>query len=176
MKFLPTRLAGVMQVELEPHRDDRGGFARAYCETEFRQHGLDPVGLQSNISTNDRCGTLRGLHYQAEPAGEPKLVRCIAGRIFDVVVDLRDTSSSRHHWIADELTAERGNALYIPRGCAHGFLTLTDRTTVFYQMGAAYDAAFARGVRWNDPAFNIAWPFPPSHISERDASYPDTPR
>jgi dTDP-4-dehydrorhamnose 3,5-epimerase len=171
--FRATKISGVMEIELEPQADDRGMFARAYCEEEFRTRGLKPVGVQCNISRNKRRHTLRGLHYQAEPAPEAKLVRCVAGRVFDVAVDLRKDSPTFLAWVSVELDAERGNMLYVGEGCAHGFLTLTDGATVFYQMGAAYQSKLARGVRWNDPRFAIVWPAPPAAISERDAGFPD---
>ncbi len=171
--FRPTKIAGVMEIELEPQADERGMFARAYCEEEFRAQGLKPVGIQCNISRNKQRHTLRGLHYQADPAPEAKLVRCIAGRVFDVAVDLRQDSPTFLAWVSVELDAERGNMLYVDEGCAHGFLTLTDGATVFYQMGAAYQPKLARGVRWNDPRFAIAWPSPPAAISDRDAGFPD---
>lgn len=173
MRFVPTRLADVVEIELQPLNDARGTFARTYCEQEFRAHGLDPVGAQSSISANPKRGTLRGLHYQAPPGEEPKLVRCVRGRAFDVAVDLRPNSATLRQWVAVELDAERGNAVYIPRGWAHGFLTLADDTVIYYQTGTAHMAELARAVRWNDPAFAIAWPFSPLHINERDASAPD---
>jgi dTDP-4-dehydrorhamnose 3,5-epimerase len=173
VKFQPTGIAGVVRVELEPDVDERGSFARAYCEAEFRAHGLEPVGVQCNISHNRRRGTLRGLHYQLAPRAEAKLVRCVAGRIFDVAADLRPGSQTYLQWTAAELDAERGDMLYVAPGCAHGFITLTDGATVFYQMGAAYDRALARGVRWDDPAVAIAWPLAPTCMSPRDAGYPD---
>ena len=173
MKFHPTDIAGVVRIELEPLADERGSFARAYCEAEFDAHGLLPVGVQCNISHNPRRGTLRGLHYQIEPATEAKLVRCVAGRIYDVAVDLRPTSPTHRRWVAAELDAVSGDMLYVAPGCAHGFITLTDKATVFYQMGEIYRPELARGVRWNDPALAIAWPLAPTCISARDASYPD---
>ncbi len=173
MKFRHTRIPGVIRIDLEPQADERGSFARTYCEATFRQHGLEPVGIQCSISVNAKRGTLRGLHYQAPPAAEAKLVRCVRGRLFDVAVDLRPDSPAFRQWLGLELDAEAGEALYIPRGCAHGFLTLADDTAVYYQMGTEYAPEFARGVRWNDPAFGISWPFEPLHISERDASFPD---
>jgi dTDP-4-dehydrorhamnose 3,5-epimerase len=171
--FRATRIAGVMEIELEPRADERGMFARAYCEDEFRAQGLKPVGIQCNISRNELRHTLRGLHYQADPAPEAKLVRCVAGRVFDVAVDLRKDSPTFLAWVSAELDAERGNMLYVGEGCAHGFLTLTGGATVFYQMGAAYQPKLARGVRWDDPRFAIAWPAEPAAISERDAGFPD---
>ena len=162
-----------MKIELQPQADERGSFARTYCEATFRAHGLEPVGIQCNISVNAKRGALRGLHYQAAPAEEAKLVRCLRGRLFDVAVDLRPESPTFRQWLGVELEAAAGEALYIPRGCAHGFLTLADDTAVYYQMGTEYAPALARGVRWNDPAFGISWPFAPLHLSERDAAFPD---
>jgi len=173
MKFIPALIPGVFRIELQPQTDERGSFARTYCEATFRAHGLEPVGIQCNISVNPRRGTLRGLHYQAPPAEEAKLVRCVRGRLFDVAVDLRPDSPAFRQWLGVELDAEEGQALYIPRGCAHGFLTLDDDTAVYYQMGAEYAPDRARGVRWNDPAFAISWPIEPLHLSERDAAFPD---
>ena len=173
MKFIPTLIPGVVKIVPEPQTDARGSFARTYCEATFLSHGLEPVDIQCNISVNSKRGTLRGLHYQAPPAEEAKLVRCVRGRLFDVAVDLRPESPAFRQWLGVELGAEEGLALYIPRGCAHGFLTLADDTAVYYHMGSEYAPDLARGVRWNDPAFAIAWPFAPLHISERDAAFPD---
>jgi dTDP-4-dehydrorhamnose 3,5-epimerase len=173
VKFTPTLIPGVVKIEPEPQADERGSFGRTYCEATFRKHGLEPVGIQCNISANTKRGTLRGLHYQAPPAEEAKLVRCLRGRLFDVAVDLRPDSPAFRQWLGVELDAEEGRALYIPRGCAHGFLTLADDTAVYYQMGAEYAPDLARGVRWNDPAFAISWPYAPLHISPRDAAFPD---
>jgi dTDP-4-dehydrorhamnose 3,5-epimerase len=171
--FRDTDIDGVKIVELEPVADARGSFARSFCTEEFAAAGIALNVVQANISRNKSRGTLRGLHYQAEPAPEPKLVRCTAGRIFDVAVDLRRASPSFCGWTGHELDSETQNGLFIPAGCAHGFLTLSDDAEVTYLMGAAYAAELARGVRWNDPAFNIAWPFEPTILSERDAAYPD---
>jgi dTDP-4-dehydrorhamnose 3,5-epimerase len=173
VKFIPTLIPGVMRIELEPQADERGSFARTYDEAAFLTHGLEPVGIQCNISVNAKRGTLRGLHYQAPPAEEAKLVSCVRGRLFDVAVDLRADSPAFRQWLGVELDAAAGEALYIPRGCAHGFLTLDDDTAVYYQMGAEYAPALARGVRWNDPAFSISWPFAPLHLSDRDAAFSD---
>lgn len=173
MKFIPTLIPGVTKIALQPQADERGSFARTYDEAVFRAHGLEPVGIQCNISVNAKRGTLRGLHYQAAPAEEAKLVSCARGRLFDVAVDLRPDSPAFRQWLGVELDADEGQALYIPRGCAHGFLTLADDTVVHYQMGAEYAPASARGVRWNDPAFSISWPFAPLRISDRDAAFPD---
>lgn len=173
MIFRDTDIEGVRVVEVEPVADARGSFARSFCAEEFAAAGIALNVVQTNISRNTSRGTLRGLHFQVEPAPEPKLVRCTAGRIFDVAVDLRRASPSFCRWTGLELDAGTHNGLYIPIGCAHGFLTLSDDAEVTYLMGAAYAAELARGVRWNDPAFNIAWPFEPTILSERDAAYPD---
>ena len=173
MIFSDTEIEGVRIVELAPHTDARGSFARSFCIDEFAAAGIDLTIVQTNISRNSSRGTLRGLHFQAEPAPEPKLVRCTAGRIFDVAVDLRAGSPSFCRWTGLELDAGTHNGLYIPAGCAHGFLTLDDNTEVSYLMGTAYVPELARGVRWNDPAFNIDWPIAPETMSEKDAAYPD---
>jgi dTDP-4-dehydrorhamnose 3,5-epimerase len=173
VRFAPTAIPGVVQIEIEPHADERGSFARTYCEATFRAHGLEPVGIQCSISVNAKRGTLRGLHYQVPPAEEARLVRCVRGRLFDVAVDLRPDSPTFRHWLGLELDAGHGAALYIPRGCAHGFLTLADDTAVYYHMGTEYAPDLARGVRWDDPAFAISWPSAPLHISDRDAAFPD---
>lgn len=173
MIFTETDIPGVAVVELERLDDARGFFARSFCAEEFAAHGLESAFVQANVSYNARRGTLRGLHYQAEPRPEAKLVRCTRGAIFDVAIDLRADSARYRRWVGRELTAENRRALHIPAGCAHGLLTLEDDTEVMYLMGAAYDPALARGVRWNDPVFAIDWPFAPTFVSERDAAYPD---
>lgn len=173
MKFTETRVKGVFVVELEVLEDERGFFARSWCEREFREHGLDPALAQCNISFNKVAGTLRGMHYQVAPHAEAKLVRCTQGAIYDVVVDLRPESPTYCGWVAMELTARNRRMLFIPTGCAHGFQTLVDESEVFYQMSVAYHAASARGVRWNDPAFAVSWPRANPVLSERDAAYPD---
>jgi len=173
MIFRDTEIAGAMVVELEPIIDARGSFARSYCSAEFSAAGIELAVAQTNISRNPHRGTLRGLHYQAEPLPDPKLVRCTAGRIFDVAVDLRPASSTYRRWTSIELDAAGYAGLFIPAGCAHGFLTLSDHSEVTYLMGAAYVAELARGARWNDPAFAIDWPFEPVIMSERDATYAD---
>lgn len=173
MQLIATKLAGVLIVEVSSSGDERGLFARTFDASTFAAAGLPVHWPQCNTSFNHQRGTLRGLHYQAEPKGEPKLVRCTRGCVFDVAVDLRAGSDTRYQWVGAELSADNRRALYIPRGFAHGFLTLEDRSEVFYQMGETYDSALARGVRWNDPAFQIAWPIEPTIMSPRDASYPD---
>ncbi len=173
MRFTPTAVAGVMLVEPEPMTDERGFFARTWCREEFAAQGLNPHLDQCSISFNARRGTLRGMHYQRDPHGEVKLVRCTAGAIFDVAVDLRPTSPTYMKWAGAELTAGNRKALYIPEGCAHGFVTLADGTEVFYQITPAFRPGFGAGVRWNDPVFGIAWPIQPEVISDRDRDYPD---
>jgi dTDP-4-dehydrorhamnose 3,5-epimerase len=173
MIFRETRIPGVWEIDVEPHADTRGSFARTYCEREFGARGLETRYPQCNLSRNARRGTLRGLHFQAAPRAETKLVRCVAGAIFDVVVDLRLGSSGYLQWIGVELSAENGKALYVPPGCAHGFVSLCPDSDVFYQMGAFYEPEAARGFRWDDPAFAIRWPLDPTVISERDQSHAD---
>ena len=173
MRFIETPLAGAFVVELEAARDDRGHFARAYCETEFAAHGLHTEWPQCNLSRNTRKHTLRGMHYQTTPHEEVKFVRCVRGAIYDVIVDLRPDSPTWGKSFGIELDHLSGRALYIPKGFAHGFLSLADDTDVFYQMGAGYVPGAAAGFRYNDPTFDIAWPCKPAVISERDAHYPD---
>ena len=172
MKFVPTPFEGAFVVEPELLEDERGSFARSFCQEEFRAHGLDPVIAQCNISFNKRRGVLRGLHYQVKPHEEAKLVRCTRGAIWDVIVDLREGAPTRYRWFATELTADNRRALYIPRGFAHGFQTLADNSEVFYQMSEFYHPESARGVRWNDPIIGIAWPLADPVVSPRDRSYP----
>jgi|SRR5579859_2969799 len=171
--FEETRLRGAFIVDLDPRVDERGFFARAYCEREFAAQGLPTSYPQCNISRNKKAGTLRGMHYNAAPHGEAKLVRCASGAIYDVIVDLRKGSPTNREWIGVELTAEKGRALFVPAGFLHGFITLVDDTDVFYQMGDVYCAEAARGLRWNDPRLGIVWPRKPSIVAERDATYPD---
>ena len=172
MKFTETDLPGVTVVDLEPIEDERGFFARAFSEREFKAAGLAPTFIEGSVSFNARRGTLRGLHYQAEPAAEDKLVRCTAGAMFDVAVDVRAGSPRFGCWTAVELTAERRNALLIPQGFAHGFETLVDATEVSYLMSATYHPELARGVRWDDPTLAIPWPIRPPIVSDRDATLP----
>lgn len=173
MKFSATKIPGVVVVEAEPIGDSRGFFARSFCAREFAAAGLELTVVQTNLSHNARRGTLRGMHYQAEPKPEPKLVACIRGAIFDVAIDLRAESPSFRDWVGAELTDSNGKALFVPPGCAHGFLTLADETQVSYLMGEFYDPDLAKGVRWDDPAFGVEWPGEPTVISDRDAGYPD---
>jgi len=174
MIFTPTALDGVWQIDLERHTDPRGHFARSFCAEEFAAHRLPSSFVQCSVSFNARRGTLRGLHWQAEPHPEAKLVRCTSGAIFDVAVDLRPDSPTLHRWVGIELTARNGRALYIPPGFAHGFQCLTDDSEVFYQMTEAYHGDLGRGARWDDPAFGIVWPLPDPILSERDLVHPPT--
>ena len=174
MIFIETKLTGAYIIEPERIEDERGFFARTWCRHEFAERGLSVELAQCNVSYNPRVGTLRGMHYQAAPDAEVKLVRCTMGAIYDVIVDMRPDSPTFRQWIAAELTAENRRMLYIPHGFAHGFQTLVDGSEVFYQISAFYAPASARGVRWDDPALAIDWP--PAErrvISERDRSYPD---
>jgi dTDP-4-dehydrorhamnose 3,5-epimerase len=173
MLFRETELKGAFIVEPERLEDERGFFARTWCQQEFETHGLNPRLVQCSISFNRKKGTLRGMHYQAAPHAEAKLVRCTMGAIYDVIIDLRPQSPTFKQWIAEELTAENRRAFYIPEGCAHGFQTLADNTEVLYQMSEFYYPESSRAVRWNDPAFGIDWPLPSTAISNRDLTHPD---
>jgi dTDP-4-dehydrorhamnose 3,5-epimerase len=175
MRFMQTPLSGAWAIELEEIDDERGWFARTFDTEEFRARGLNPDVAQCNASFNHRAGTLRGMHYQAEPHGESKLVRCVRGAIFDVAVDLRPDSPTYRDWHGVQLSADNRLAFYIPPGLAHGFQTLTDNSEVLYQMGDPYVPEAGRGVRWDDPAFAIEWPAVDGKrtISEKDSSYPD---
>ncbi len=173
MIFTETKLRGVFIVDLEMLEDERGFFSRSWCRREFEAQGLVSDLAQCSISFNRRKGTLRGVHFQAAPYQEVKLVRCTSGAIYDVVVDLRRDSRTFRQWIAVELTADNHRMLYIPEGFGHGFQTLLDDTEVFYQMSEFYHPECARGVRWDDPTFGIQWPLPVPIMSERDRSHPD---
>jgi dTDP-4-dehydrorhamnose 3,5-epimerase len=175
MIFTETRLHGACIIELEPHADERGFFARTFCREEFILHGLNPDIVQCNISFNKKKGTLRGMHYQAKPFEETKLVWCNHGAIYDVVIDLRPESPTHRQWISVDLTQANHKAVYVPAGCAHGFQTLTDNAEVFYQISQLHHPEAARGVRWDDPAFGITWPVDQKIISSRDQGYPDFP-
>ncbi len=173
MIFHPTIIAGVMVVEPEARADERGSFARLHCPEEFAAAGHAFVPVQTSLSHNARAGTLRGMHFQAAPHAETKLVRVTRGRAFDVCVDLRPGSPTHRRWVGVELDAAGARAVLIPEGIAHGFLTLEDDTDVLYQIAPAYTPGHDRGVRWNDRAFGIDWPRAPVVISDRDAAYPD---
>jgi len=166
-------MAGAYLIEPEPMSDARGFFARSFCEREFAAHGLATRPVQCNISYNTKRGTLRGMHFQRAPHGEAKLIRCTAGSIYDVIIDLRRDSPTFRQWAGFELTAQNRCALYIPDGFAHGFQTLTDDAEVFYQMFNFFEPGSAGGVRWDDPAFGIAWPLGAPVISDKDCAYPD---
>jgi dTDP-4-dehydrorhamnose 3,5-epimerase len=170
--FRETELPGVWVIELERLEDERGFFARSFCRREFERHGLSPDVEQCNISFNRHRGTLRGLHYQAPPHDEDKLVRCTMGAVWDVAVDLRPGSPTFRSWVGQTLSAASRTMLYIPKGLAHGFITLTDDAEVFYQMSEAYHPESAGGFPWNDPAFAIDWPEAPRVISDQDRSRP----
>lgn len=173
MIFREIGIPGAYVIEPERKSDSRGFFARTYCRNELEDRGLDPTIVQCNVSVNSWAGTVRGMHWQAEPHEEIKLVRCTAGAIYDVVLDLRPDSPTYRQHRGVELTRENRHALYVPAGLAHGFQALEDDSEVFYQMSNFYYPESARGVRWNDPAFDITWPRPVTVISERDAGYPD---
>jgi dTDP-4-dehydrorhamnose 3,5-epimerase len=175
MIFVPTRLAGAYVIEPERREDERGFFARTWCSRAFEAQGLNPNLVQCSVSFNRRKGTLRGMHYQAAPYAEAKLVRCTRGAAYDVIVDLRPDSGTFRRWVAVELTEENRRAVYAPEGCAHGFQTLVDGCELFYQMSESFRPDLARGVRWDDPAFGIEWPPGPRILSDRDRTYPDFP-
>ena len=173
MKFISTEIAGVWLIVPEPIEDERGSFARLFCRREFETRGLNSELVQCSTSFNRLKGTLRGMHFQAEPHGEEKIVRCTRGAIYDVIADLRRDSPSFRRWSGFELTADNRMMVYVPRGVAHGFLTTSDDTEVFYQMSEFHHPESARGVRWDDPSLAIRWPqVPPALISDSDRSLP----
>ena len=171
MRFTPTKLAGAYIIEPQPYADSRGLFARTFCANEFRAQGLVDVFVQCNTSWNVSKGTLRGLHFQLSPSSEVKLVRCTAGALWDVIVDLRPQSATYLQYIAVELTADNRSALYIPEMFAHGFQTLEEGTEVFYQMSQFYAPKLARGIRYDDPKIGIKWPLPVTSISDLDLNW-----
>jgi dTDP-4-dehydrorhamnose 3,5-epimerase len=175
MVFTETKLRAAFILDVERLEDERGFFGRTWCQHEFEAHGLNPHLVQCSISFNAKRGTLRGMHYQAAPYAEAKVVRCTMGGIYDVIIDLRSDSSTFKQWLAVDLTAENHRMLYIPEGFAHGFQTLLDGTEVLYQMSEFYHPECARGVRWNDAAFGIEWPDDVRILSIRDQCYPDFP-
>ncbi len=172
MIFTETALPGVYVIDLDPHQDERGFFARTFCQREFDAHGLTAVAAQSNLSFNHRRGTLRGLHFQYPPASEAKLIRCSRGAILDVVVDLRPESPSYLRHVAVELTADNRRSLYAPERCAHGYQVLEDKTETTYQVGEFYTPAAEGGLVYDDPQLAIAWPLPVTDISDRDRAWP----
>jgi dTDP-4-dehydrorhamnose 3,5-epimerase len=172
--FTETELPGAFVIDLERRDDPRGFFARAWCANEFAQHGLSTRLVQANLSFNDEAGTVRGMHFQREPAAEAKVIRATRGAIFDAIIDLRPDSPTFKRWIGVELTADNRRALYVPEGFAHGYQTLVPDTETFYLVSEFYTPEAEGGVRWNDPAFGIDWPSPENPIlSEKDASWPD---
>ncbi len=173
MKFTPTPIHGAYIIDLETFGDERGFFGRAWCREEFAQHGLVSDIAQCNLSYSREKGTIRGLHYQIAPHQEAKLMRCIRGAIYDVIVDLRPDSPTYLQWTGVLLTAENRQSFYVPPGCAHGFQTQEDHTEVFYPVSTSYTPSAERGVRWDDPYFAISWPLPLSQISAKDSAIPD---
>ena len=174
MIFTPTELNGAFLIDLERREDNRGFFARAWCAHELGEHGLNARLVQANLSFNDHKGTLRGMHFQNDPAAEAKVIRCTRGSIYDVIIDLRPDSPTFKRWIGAELTADNRRAFYVPEGFAHGYQTLEPNTETYYLVSEYYTPEAEGGVRWNDPAFGIEWPDPANPIlSEKDANWPD---
>jgi dTDP-4-dehydrorhamnose 3,5-epimerase len=173
MKFQPTDLKDAWLILVEPLGDDRGFFARTFCVDEFAKHGLETHYPQHSVSLSSRPGTVRGMHYQREPHSEVKLVRCLKGAIWDVIIDIRRDSPTYRRWQAFELSESNNRQIYIPKGFAHGFQTLSDSAEVNYLISEPYVPDFAVGIRYNDPIFNIGWPLPVTAISERDQQWPD---
>ena len=171
MLFKETKLKGAYVIEIEKEKDERGFFARSFCQQEFKKRGIDFNIVQSNVSYNERKGTLRGMHYQAAPHEEAKIVTCVKGAVYDVIIDLRAGSSTYCKWFSLELNTRNYTSLYIPKGFVHGFQTLEDDAVVFYQMSEFYYPELARGVRWDNPAFKIKWPLKSPIISAKDNSY-----
>lgn len=176
MRFQPVAIAGAFLIEPDEYQDERGSFYRTFCRDEFSARGLATELVQSSISRNTHRGTIRGLHFQSPPEAETKVVRCIRGVAYDVMVDLRVESETYCRWYAVELSAANGHGVYIPAGVAHGFQTLDDATDLLYQMDTKYVPSLSRGVRWDDPAFSIEWPLAPIAMSAKDRSYPDFDR
>jgi dTDP-4-dehydrorhamnose 3,5-epimerase len=174
MIFKETSITGAFIVDVKRIGDDRGFFGRVFCRKEFEAQGINLEVLQANMGFNEYRGTLRGLHYQVPPYGEAKLVRCTAGALYDVILDLRPASPTFKKWLGIKLTAENRTMLYVPEGCAHGYLTLVDHTEIYYMVSQFYTPGAERGVRWNDPAFRIDWPMKENlTISEKDRNWPD---
>lgn len=176
MRFTPTDIAGAYEIDIEPRADDRGFFARVWCREEFAKHSLATDFVQASVARSHRLGTLRGLHFQAAPHEEAKLVRCTRGAAYVVVADIRTGSPSFGRWIGVELTEENHRLLYVPPGCAQGYQTLADETEMFYQMSTPYVPTVGRGVRYDDPLFSIRWPLTIAAISDADRSWPDFER
>ena len=172
MRFQETPVVGAWLVDPSPHADERGRFLRAWCSREFREHGLEFLPVQANMGLSVRKGTIRGMHFQAAPALEAKLIRCTRGSMFDVVVDLRPDSVSYGKWHGAELSADNGRMLYVPEQCAHGYQTLENNTEMYYLTSQFYTPAVASGVRFNDPAFDIEWPLAATVVSDQDRNWP----
>jgi dTDP-4-dehydrorhamnose 3,5-epimerase len=175
MKFQPTAISGAFLIELEPKTDDRGSFARSFCGREFASHEIDFKTAQCNIAHTHQAGTVRGLHYFAKPAGEQKLVRCIAGEVFDVIVDMRDHSVTYRQVFTTRLSAANRLSLFIPAGVAHGYQTLSNDTTFFYMTDEFYVAGYEKGVRFDDPSLSVSWPLSPINVTDRDKCWPSLP-
>ena len=173
MKFQEKKIKGVWLIEAEPIQDSRGALCRHFCQNEYKEMGLDGSVVQTNISENNKMHTLRGFHYQVSPFEESKTITCFKGAIYDVVVDVRPDSATYLKWISFELTAEDRLSLYIPKGCANGYMTLKDSTTILYYMSEFYAPTSYVGFRYNDPLFNVKWPTEPAVISEKDSSFAD---
>jgi dTDP-4-dehydrorhamnose 3,5-epimerase len=173
MLFQPTPITGAYLIDLEKRGDDRGFFARVFCREEFASHNLSMDLLQINTSLSERKGTLRGMHYQLAPSAETKVVRCIRGALYDVILDLRPDSPTFGQWFGAELSAENRTMMYAPKGCAHGFITLAESTEAFYLVDSLYAPSLERGVRFDDPRFGITWPIAPTEVSEKDRGWPD---
>ena len=173
MRFTETPLKGAWTIDLEPRGDERGFFARTFCQNEFDAHGLKRDLAQANLSYNPKRATLRGMHYQIPPHAEVKIVRCTRGAIYDVIIDLRADSATRFQWFGVELSADNRTALYVPEGFAHGYQSLTEESEVFYLVTEFYAPGSERGIRWNDPRFAIRWPLPDPVLSPKDAAHPD---
>ncbi|RYY17371.1 MAG: dTDP-4-dehydrorhamnose 3,5-epimerase [Chitinophagaceae bacterium] len=172
MIFTEAKIKGSFLIDIKRIKDERGFFGRAFCQREMKEHGLNEIVAQTNLSHNPVKGTLRGLHYQVAPHEESKLVRCTRGSLFDVIVDLRKGSPTFCQWFGTILTADSFTMLYVPEGCAHGFLTLEDNTDIMYQVSNFYAPSSEKGLLWNDPAFGIQWPMEPTLISEKDRHQP----
>jgi len=172
MKFNETPLAGAFEIGLEPLADDRGFFARAWAVDAFVEHGLDPTVAQTNMSSTKRAGTFRGFHWQDPPLGEIKTVRCVAGSVFNAIIDMRPESATYQRWYGTELSAENLTMLYIPEGFANGFLILSDDTTLLYNVSRPYRAGNERGLRWDDPTIGVSWPIPVTNVSDKDSAWP----
>ena len=173
MIFTPTKLKDAHIIDIEKREDERGFFARAWCRNEFEEHGLETLLAQANISLSKQKGTLRGMHYQVSPYEETKVVRCSRGALYDVIIDLRPDSPTFMQWTGVELSADNYRMLYVPRGFAHGFITLEDNTEASYQVSEFYTPGAEQGIRYNDPAFGIEWPLEIQVISEKDGNWPD---